>query len=295
MTYGLVCFKDFFRRGLLEVCKEAIKDNVNILEVRNLVQITFDENGIISLDDEFELYGSVLEEARKINPDFIMKVIITSPKQLSRDEFVKQLNSYIYLKKRYSMVAGFDLVNEEDTTPPLKEFVEDIITARESLPGFQIYLHAGESTNRYNENLFDAILLGTKRIGHGLAIDFHPYLADLVIEHNIGYEICPISNYVLGYTLDFRWHPARNLMTKGVAVSISSDDPSFWDYKELSLDFAYAFLGWQLDLRDLKQLAINSIKHSSLTEEEVKDQLKIFYHQWDHFINSYEVESSESD
>ena len=60
---------------------------------------------------------------------------------------------------------------------------------------------------------------------------------------------------ILSYTLDMRWHPIRYLMANGVGVTLSSDDPSFWGYDKLSLDFAYAVVGWQLDLKDIKQLA----------------------------------------
>ena len=35
---------------------------------------------------------------------------------------------------------------------------------------FQLYLHAGESYSRNNTELYDAILLGTKRIGHGFGL-----------------------------------------------------------------------------------------------------------------------------
>lgn len=39
---------------------------------------------------------------------------------------------------------------------------------------------AGESVDRNNSNLYDAILLGTKRIGHGFNLALHPHLQELV-------------------------------------------------------------------------------------------------------------------
>lgn len=75
-------------------------------------------------------------------------------------------------------------------------------------------------------------------------------------------------------------------MKKGVAVTISSDDPTFWDYSDLSLDFTYGFTAWQLDLKDVKQLAINSIKQSSVNENLKPKLLNKFHTQWGRFITS---------
>ena len=54
-------------------------------------------------------------------------------------------------------------------------------------------LYLGEPTDA---NIMDAILLGTKRIGHGYAIVKHPEVKKLARSKNIPLEICPISNQV---------------------------------------------------------------------------------------------------
>jgi adenosine deaminase CECR1 len=113
----------------------------------------------------------------------------------------------------WSMIAGFDMVNEEDYNAPIDEFLEQILTTKQKMgDNFQVILHAGESNSRDNKELYDAILLGSKRIGHGFAIAKHPKLIELVKEKNICLECCPVSNLVLGYTRDLRCHPARGLI-----------------------------------------------------------------------------------
>ena len=47
-----------------------------------------------------------------------------------------------------------------------------------------------------DENLIDAIMLNTTRIGHGYAIVKHPGLKKMIKEKDIALEICPISNQV---------------------------------------------------------------------------------------------------
>jgi len=154
------------------------------------------------------------------------------------------------------MVVGFDMVNEEDFTPPIDEFLPQIFEARAKAAKlgieFPVILHCGESNSKDNHQLYDAIMLGTKRIGHGFRLAYHPELMEIVKEKEICIECCPVSNYVLGYVLDLRNHPARSFLHQGLPVSISSDDPGFMGYEGVTLDYLYCFLAWDLDLADLK-------------------------------------------
>lgn len=111
------------------------------------------------------------------------------------------------------MIVGIDCVNEEDYYDPLDKYLEVFYEAKERLgEKFEFVFHAGESNSRYNEELYDAILLGCKRIGHGFALAKHPKLIEMVKENDICLECNPVSNRVLGYTHDLRTHPARGLI-----------------------------------------------------------------------------------
>jgi len=59
----------------------------------------------------------------------------------------------------------------------------------------------------------------------------------------------------------------RDLMYQGLQFSISSDDPTFFDYEGANLDYAFATIAWDLELRDLKKVSLNGIKYSSISEE----------------------------
>jgi adenosine deaminase CECR1 len=76
---------------------------------------------------------------------------------------------------------------------------------------FKYYFHTGETnwptdiyTSEYSEdsstddNVFDAILFKTKRIGHGLAYFKHPNLYPYLKNNKIAIETCPASNQILG-------------------------------------------------------------------------------------------------
>ena len=53
---------------------------------------------------------------------------------------------------------------------------------------------------KVDENLIDAILLNTTRLGHAYALASHPLLAEQAKEAGIAVESCPISNQVMAVT-----------------------------------------------------------------------------------------------
>jgi Adenosine/AMP deaminase. len=73
---------------------------------------------------------------------------------------------------------GFDLVGDENVLKPLIDYIEPLLQFRERQRelGLDIpfIFHAGETLGDgtpADMNLYDAILLGTKRIGHGLGFN----------------------------------------------------------------------------------------------------------------------------
>ena len=89
---------------------------------------------------------------------------------------------------------------------------------------------------------------------------------------------------VLGYTLDLRCHPTRAFLHQGIPVSISPDDPGFFDAEGVTLDYVYAFMAWELNLADLKKLCINSLDYSVIPDQE-KERLRPFFeYKWKKFL-----------
>jgi adenosine deaminase CECR1 len=189
---AIIHYYKFYRAGLLAYYEQAISEGVSIIELRHTSGILFDENhNFLSYSQEFNLYKSVIDEIKQKNPDFEIRVIIVAFKAMGREAIKVQLDSYLFaLDNGYNFITGFDLVNEEDFTEPIYDFVEDMLAAKVKYGDkFNFYFHSGESSSRFNENLYDAILLGTKRIGHGIGLVLHPKLIQLVKEKQIGYEI----------------------------------------------------------------------------------------------------------
>jgi adenosine deaminase CECR1 len=124
---------------------------------------------------------------------------------------------------------------QEDAGLPHKAWIPELIAMRAKITSLRVDLpfifHAGETHDHGGDtdsNLYDVILLGTKRIGHGFSITKHPLLMQICKERNIAIETCPISNEVLGLCPTTKSHHLPTLMSNCVPCTVSSDDAGSW-------------------------------------------------------------------
>jgi adenosine deaminase CECR1 len=257
---------EYWRQLLLAMSDE----NIQYLETRNV-----------------PISDAIVREAQVRNPDFMIHYIATGGRSATRERLAQTLDLVVDQRAKDPRIAGFDLVEEEDRTNTNLFFLEELLAARRKADdrgiGLPLYLHSGETNWVENENIYDAILLGAARIGHGLALIKHPLLIDIVKARGIAIEICPISNQLLGYIPDLRNHPAVHYINAGVPIVLSPDDPAIMQHS-LSHDFYVAFMAWGLDLRALKQIAINSLAYSAMTANEKRHALAAWERRWNAFV-----------
>jgi len=198
----------------------------------------------------------------------------------------------IEMKKLYpNLIAGYDLVGQEDLGRPLVDLTPELFyfkkTCAEEGVNIPFFFHAGETLgdgDETDENLFDAIVFGTRRLGHAFSLYKHPLLIDMVKEKRILVESCPISNEILRLTPSIMHHPLPALLARGVPVALCNDDPAVLGQgvSGMTHDFWQALQGWEnLGLAGLGSLAENSVRwaaYEDCTQEEwvqdVKDGLK---------------------
>lgn len=104
------------------------------------------------------------------HPDFVGAKLIYAPaRSVDRKGVEYYIKTLKKLKKMYpNFVAGFDLVGQEDLGHTLEYFVDLLKDIGQYNISF--FFHAGETNwlgTSTDENLVDAILLNTRRIGHG--------------------------------------------------------------------------------------------------------------------------------
>ena len=143
-----------------------------------------------------------------------------------------------------------------------------------------LYFHDGESDWPQDENLYDAYLLGSRRIGHGFTLFRFPGLEDRLRAEGIALEVCPISNQLLRYVSDMRLHPASGYLARGLPIVINNDDPGIFGNDGLSYDLWEATVAWNLDLATLKRLMRNSLTYSGMNDREKAKALERWEAAW---------------
>ncbi|XP_043236376.1 adenosine deaminase 2-like [Amphibalanus amphitrite] len=291
---GMIHYEPAWRRVISLALQEMADDNIQYAEIRSsLPQLSDLSGNLYPASHTIDIYRAALLEAASSdqgNRFWGGRVILAMSRHVSPEQVSADVDRVLQLHAdQPDLVAGFDLVAEEDCGAPLKEFVPQLLRLAEN--GVQTFYHAGETYwlgTDVDENLYDAILLNASRIGHGYGIVKHPLLMREAARRGVAMEVCPISNQVLGLVSDLRNHPAAVLLASGLPVVVSADDPGAWGAAGLSYDFyltLMALAGRRADLSTLKELAINSIRYSSLPDAE-KQQLGMEWNKrWDEFID----------
>lgn len=270
------------------------------------------ENKVFLLESRVILFGdeeAVAERLRLIRdayyhvkdeyPDFVIRVIGVSGKSDKYDKefalgilrIVMHLSSEI--RDEYDpahpkdFIIGLDLVNEEDNSKRLSEYADFLTSDEVRESGLKLFLHAGESLRFENEAVIDAYLYGASRIGHGINLFRFPKLMEKCREKGIAVEVCPISNYRLGYVNDFRLHPAQIYMQYGIPVVICSDDGLFLSREPLTDDFYAVILSWDLGVAEIKELCRNAIIYAGLPQDETEALLAKWEKDWSGFVMNF--------
>jgi aminodeoxyfutalosine deaminase len=139
------------------------------------------------------------------------------------------------IKYRDRGVVGVGLGGEEALYPP-EPFAPAFRLARES--GLGSVPHAGEVVGP--GSVWGALqALGAHRIRHGIRATEDAALVRELAARGVVLDVCPISNLRTGAVRTLRDHPLRELLTAGVACSISTDDPAMFD-TDLTRDYEAA-------------------------------------------------------
>ena len=283
--FGTILFYEpIFRAYMQRLMSLLHADGVRWIDLRIAFVFKYYKTGSEEAEPTFEEFFRVFgEEIEKFKASeegkgfWGARMIWTGLRALPTRKIIEDMDSCIATKLAYPhLISGYDLVGQEDAGRPLKDVLPELFWFKKQCAqeGVDIpfFFHAGECLgdgSETDQNLYDAILLGTRRIGHGYSLYKHPLLIDMVKEKKILIESCPISNEVLRLCASIMSHPLPALLARGVPCSLCNDDPAILgqDTAGMTHDFWQALQGWEnLGLAGLGSLAENSVRWAAFED-----------------------------
>jgi aminodeoxyfutalosine deaminase len=164
------------------------------------------------------------------------------------------------MRASYPAIIGIGLGGDERRagSAPFRS-----LYAQAARDGLRLTNHAGETTGP--EAIWEALGVGSERIGHALsAIQDHALVQELKARR-IPLELNPTSNVRTGVCLSFAWHPLRRYFDEGLLVTLNSDDPAFFG-SDVTNEYLLAHAEQGFTRAELRRLASNSIEASFLPE-----------------------------
>jgi adenosine deaminase CECR1 len=282
---SILMYEPIFRACFRRMLGQLADDGIRYVEFRIAFVFAWRKEGKDQPEDSYDDWCRTVEEeveqfkqTEQGKSFYEARIIWTTIRRFGNKEIVDTMKECIETKHAFpDLICGFDLVGQEDLGRPLKDLVPVLFWFRkrcaEEGVDIPFFFHAGECLGDGDEtdhNLFDAILLGTRRIGHGFSLYKHPLLIDLVKEKKIMVECCPISNEILRLASSIKTHPLPALLSRGVAVSLCNDDPAILGHGKngLTHDFWQVLQGLQnIDLAGLAMMVQNSIRWSCYEDQ----------------------------
>jgi adenosine deaminase/aminodeoxyfutalosine deaminase len=166
------------------------------------------------------------------------------------------------MRAAYPSIIGIGLGGDERRagSEPFRK-----LYAQARAAGLRLTNHAGETTGP--EAIWEALAIGTERIGHALSAVHDPLLLQELKAREVPVEMNPTSNVRTGVCASFAAHPLRRCFDEGLVVTINSDDPAFFG-SDLVNEYLLAHTEQGFSRAELRQLAVNSIRASFLPETE---------------------------
>jgi len=169
-------------------------------------------------------------------------------------------------------VVALGLAGAEAVAPPepFAPWFERALSA-----GLHSAPHAGETAGA--ASIWGAIsALGAERIAHGVRAVEYPTLVHYLVQHHIPLDITPTSNICLGVYPSYAAHPLPQLHAAGVTITISTDDPPFFN-TTLNNEVTLLATQFNLDIPAIDEIILNGIRSSFLPPQR-RQQMEATFH-----------------
>lgn len=202
------------KQAAYELVRDASTENVKYIEIRFAPMLSVNAN--LSCKKVIESVVDGLESAGKQYSVYAF-AIVCAMRHHSLEQNLKMLR--VAREFLGHGVCALDLAGDESGFPT-HLFQELFAEAKRLEMPFTI--HSGECGSV--ENVREAIELGAKRMGHGIALQKSVELQKLCANRRIGIEMCPTSNLQTKAVNDLAHYPLEQFLKANIPVSINTDN-----------------------------------------------------------------------
>ena len=186
-----------------------------------------------------------------------------------------KLAKTLYQKiENQAFFVGINLQADETNNSALRKgqaiYAPLLVLKKSGNSRLQATMHAGELG--HFDNVRDAIILGSQRIGHGNLVVNRPIALEYAIKKKIAIETNLISNIRLGIEPSIEEHPFIKFLRLGLRVSLSTDDEGIFK-TDMAHECYQAIEKTDIQYSELKQMFLNSIE-TAFVEAAAKATLK---------------------
>ncbi len=269
ITVSVMQTREALERTAYEALLDRAQDNIVYAEIR-FAPIQHLQNGL-NLEAVVEAVLTGLERG-KAETGIEYGVIICAMRH--QDAAASLEAAELAVAFRNKGVVGFDIAGDEFGHPP-KRHLEAFQYIRSR--NFNITIHAGEAFGP--ESIWQAIqICGAHRIGHatrliedmtvsGSRIESMGSLAHFIRDKRIPMEVCLSSNIHTGAAKSLDSHPFQIYFRNNFRVMLCTDN-RLMSNTTLGHEMALAVKHYNLTLRDLEKITINTMKSAFLHHDE---------------------------
>lgn len=224
------------------------------------VEIFFDPQGHTERGIDFsDVIEGILDALAQGEIDFDISshLILSFLRHLSEADAFETLAQ---AEPYYDRILGVGLDSSELGHPPSKF---ERVFAKAGELGLKRFAHAGEEgPPEYVHEALD--VLKVDRIDHGNRALEDEALIKRLAENGTVLTVCPLSNLKLCVVDDLKNHPLKVMLSRGLAATINSDDPSYFG-GYLNDNYIQTADALDLTAAEIVQLARNSFEGAYLT------------------------------
>ena len=171
-----------------------------------------------SLADAIRAFNAAMPGPEALTVSFLGAVNLSKPRDVLDAVFGQVLED----ASAAGLLAGLDINMRPSDLAALDLYLDPLLDLQRS--GLRVNIHLGELFGAgFSRQVLSRII--PSRIGHGVLLLDDAPTVELIREHGICLDMCPVSNTRLGVWDWTRSSPAAKAIHLGLPITINTDDP----------------------------------------------------------------------